>query len=188
MDVADYFTVEIDLAQSRRHAEAARDLLLALRARYDLSGWEYTRSVRIAPLERSHSHPVLTLNTRHLASDPDGRDTFLSVYLHEQIHWALSIHRKEETARAIGSFKAAYPGFHSGPPETADNEQSTYLHLAVNWLEIMAAGEIFGRERAEAVARRSHVYSRIYKTAIDDHHRIEMILTEEGVLPLPTAK
>lgn len=186
--MADDFAVEIDLSQAGRNAEAARDLLLALRARYDLSGWEYTRSVRIAPLERSHSHPVLTLNTRHLAADPGSEDAFLSVYLHEQIHWALSVHRKDEMARAISSFKAAYPGFHCGAPETADNEQSTYRHLAVNWLEIVATSEFVGRQRAEAAARRSPAYSRIYQTVIDDRDRIEMILTAAGVFPLPSSR
>lgn len=178
--------VEIDLSQVRGHAEAARNLLLDLRARYDLSRWEYTRIIRIAPYERSQSHPVLTLNLRHLVAGGRDEDAFLSEYLHEQVHWALVIHREDETARAIDRFRAAYPELHSGRPETADNEGSTYLHLAVNWLEISATAEFLGRERAEAVASGSRIYSRIYRTVIDDHDEIETIMTEAGLLPLPS--
>lgn len=186
--MVDDFTVEIDLAQAQRNAEAARNLLLVLRARYDLSGWEYTRAVRIAPMERPHSHPVLTLSTRHLTAGPGGEDSFLSVYLHEQIHWALYVRCKEETVRAMDEFRKHYPDLHTDGPETARNEKSTYLHLAVNWLEIAATAEFIGRERAEAVARRSYVYSRIYRVVIDENDGIERILTESGVLPLPSAR
>ena len=89
------FNVEIDLETAQRDAEAARDLLRGLRERYDLSDWEYTHTVRIAPLEVPHSHPVLTLN----AMDVRDEDAFLSTYLHEQIHWGLDLHREDETAR-----------------------------------------------------------------------------------------
>jgi hypothetical protein len=54
--------VVLDLDSLRRNAERTRDGLLDLRRRFDLSRFEYTRRVRIAPLEIPHSHPTLTLN------------------------------------------------------------------------------------------------------------------------------
>ena len=179
----DEFRVDIDLETAQRSATEARDRLLELRERYDLSRWEYARTVRIAPTERAHSHPVLTLNGFHNADE----DAFLSTYLHEQIHWGLDLHREEETERAIEKLRDAYPDAHRGLPETGDDEYTTYLHLVVNWLEIFAAAEFIGRERAVAVARRSHVYSWIYRTTMDDWETIETVLREVGVLPLPPA-
>ena len=147
------------------------------------TGWEYTRTVRVAPLERAHSHPVLTLNACHIGDE----DAFLSTYLHEQIHWGLDLHRKDETACAIAQLRATYPDAHRGLPETGDDEHTTYLHLVVNWLEGFATAEFIGRERAEAVARRASFYTWIYRTTIDDCETIEGVLREVGILPLPPA-
>ena len=175
--------VEMDLGTARRDAEAARQLLRALGERHDLSQWEYTRRVRIAPLELPHSHPVLTLNARDVRDE----DTFLSTYLHEQIHWGLDLHREDETARAIARLRDIYPGAHRGLPETGADEYTTYLHFVVNWLEIFAAAGYIGRERAVAAARRAPVHTRIYRAAIEDGETIEATLREVGILPLPPA-
>ena len=177
------FNVDTDLETAQRQAEAARDLLRGLREQYDLSGWEFTRTVRIAPLEVPHSHPVLTLNPLHIADE----DAFLSTYLHEQIHWGLDLHREDETARAITRLRASYPDAHRGLPETGGDEHTTYLHFVVNWLEIFATAEFIGLERAEAAARRAPIYTRIYRTVIDDYETIVAILREVGVQPLPPA-
>ena len=64
---------------------------------------------------------------------------------------------------------------------------TTYLHHVVNWLEVFATTGFIGRERAEAVARRARVYTRIYRTAIDDCEKIETMLREVTILPLPPA-
>ena len=51
----------------------------------------------------------------------------------------------------------------------------------------LATAEFIGLERAEAAARRAPVYTRIYRTVIDDYETIEAILREVGVQPLPPA-
>ena len=180
--------IEIDLSEAQRGAEAARDLLLDLRRRYDLSKWEYTDRIRIAPFERPHSHPVLTLNSRYVLQAEPNEDAFLCCYLHEQIHWGLSLHRMNEVAIAVERFGKAYPDAHTGPPETAADRYSTYLHLAVNWLEIEAAAGFIGRPRAESVARASAHYKWIYARAMDDSRQIEDILRSTNILPLPPAE
>ena len=112
---------------------------------------------------------------------------FLSTYLHEQVHWGLDLHREDEAAHAIARLRAIYPDAHRSLPETGDDEHTTYLHLVVNWLEIFAMAEFIGRERAEAVARRAPVYTRIYRTVIDDYETINAMLRDVGVQPLPLA-
>ena len=179
----DDFDVVIDLETARRGAEAARQLLHALRERHDLSQWEYTRKVRIAPLETPHSHPVLTLDTKDIQDE----DAFLSTYLHEQIHWGLDLYRQDETARAIARLRGNYPDAHRGPPETGGDEYTTYLHFVVNWQEIFATAGFIGRERAEAAARRAPVYTSIYRTVIEDCETIGAMLRKVGILPLPPA-
>jgi len=85
--------ITLDLETVRRSAERVRDMLTGLRRRFDLSGFEYSTRVRIAPLEIPHSHPVITLNT--FASDELG---VLSTYLHEQMHWYVTWYGHTHTA------------------------------------------------------------------------------------------
>jgi hypothetical protein len=51
------FTIEIDLVAVRKAAEDVRDRLTQIRRQLDLTTYEYTRRVRIAPTEIPHSHP-----------------------------------------------------------------------------------------------------------------------------------
>ncbi len=177
---------EVDFDSAEPAAVAAAKLLHELRARHDLSKWEYTKKIRIVPDEIPHSHPVLTLNCSRALDPSHDEDAFLSVYLHEQIHWGLG-RREAENSRTIDELAILYPEFHVGLPETAGDWFSTYLHLVVNWLEIEAAAEFIGRERAEAEARKAPVYSKIYQTVLADHDSIEALLLTTGVLPLPPA-
>ena len=85
-------TVTTDLTEARARAERAADLLRALRARHDLSRYEFARTVRIAPLEVSPDDRTLTLGT----SFNGDRDGFLSMYLNRQIRWYLAMHRASE--------------------------------------------------------------------------------------------
>ena len=177
------FLIEIDLELGQQRADAARRLLVNLRDQHDLTSWEYTPKVRIAPFEVPHSHPVLTLNARLVEDE----DAFLATYLHEQIHWALALHREEETDLAVERLKVLYPDAHTAFPETTQNEYSTYLHLVVNYLELMVISEIIGRERAESQTQRRRVYTWIYRVVLDDWDDIETVLKATEVLPLPRA-
>ncbi|MCR9212184.1 MAG: hypothetical protein NXI13_00590 [Proteobacteria bacterium] len=64
-------------------------MLFKLHDRYDLSRWEYTKKVRIAPYEIPHSHPILTLNSQYAIGPGADEDLILATYIHEQLHWAL---------------------------------------------------------------------------------------------------
>ena len=75
--------ISIDLGTAKDNAERAVEMLVGLRRKYDLRRWEYTRQIRIAPLEIPHSHPVLTLNGFHAAPGFENEDKFLQNYLHE---------------------------------------------------------------------------------------------------------
>ncbi len=177
------FSIEIDLELGQQRADAARRLLVNLRDQHDLTSWEYTSKVRIAPFEVPHSHPLLTLNARLVGDE----DAFLATYLHEQIHWALSLHREKETELAIERLRALYPEVPSAFPEAARNEYSTYLHMVVNWLELMAVSEFIGRERAESQTQRRRIYTWIYRTVLEDWDNIETVLKATEVLPPPRA-
>jgi hypothetical protein len=80
--------LEIELAQSDdKEAQFAARVLQDLATQYDLRPFLFTHLVRLdRTLGRGGmSHPVLSLGVMY-ANDPD---RFLSVFLHEQMHWFL---------------------------------------------------------------------------------------------------
>lgn len=61
--------IEISLAHGNAAEVETRAQLQRLLKPYDLSGWAWTRKVVIEDGAVPHSHPVLTLNTRHINDD-----------------------------------------------------------------------------------------------------------------------
>src|SRR5262245_52213072 len=75
--------IEISLKNGSRAEIKTRDQLQRLLRTYDLSKWIFTKSILIDEKAIPHSHPVLTIHTRHLKDD----ELLLSTFVHEQLHW-----------------------------------------------------------------------------------------------------
>ena len=135
-----------------QHGDAAeaqtRDQLLRLLKTYDVERWIFTRSLVIdsTPGVIPHSHPVLTLNTRHRKDD----DLLLSTFVHENLHHFLTQHA-DQTDAAKRELRKIFPKVPVGYPDGADSEDSGYLHLIVNYLEYQADKELLGELRAFTV-------------------------------------
>src|SRR5688572_7778003 len=80
--------IQIELKKGSPEEVRTRDQLQRLLREHDLERWLFTRKVMIdgSPNLIPHSHPVLTLSTRHLKDD----DLLLSTFVHEQLHWFLT--------------------------------------------------------------------------------------------------
>lgn len=160
------------------HATGAQ--LLALLGRYDLSRWRFTSTVHIERGVIPHSHPILTLNTRHL--DDDG--LLLSTYLHEQLHWFLE-GRLEGAMRAIEALRQRYPQPPVGYPAGAEDEFSSYAHYIVCYLEWRALLAVVGGNEAQRIFTfwRGDHYRDIYAAVMDDTEAIGAIVTSCVGLP-----
>jgi len=177
--------IEVDLDAVRKAGDRVRTCLLRLRREFDLTPFEYTRRVRIAPLEIPHSHPVLTLNTR-----TEDDHALLCTYVHEQMHWylwRLGSPSLDPISPFYGELKERYPDAPMGFPEGANDEYSTYLHLVVNWLEVEAASTLLGRDRATAIALATPVYRWIYRQVIADWDSLGKLYLEHNILPIRPA-
>lgn len=151
-----------------------------LAAQHDLDKWLQTRTIRIAAGEIPHSHPILTLHTRHLGEP----NLLLSTLVHEQMHWLLS-NRAAPAAAAIKELRALYPVLPVGYPEGADSEQANWEHLIVIYLEMMACRELLGTETAAKVMAfwSNDHYTALVKTVLRDEARIGAIVRKTGLLP-----
>jgi hypothetical protein len=171
-------TVEIKLRNGTDSERQTKTQLERLLNSYDLSKYTFTREVVIDEHSIPHSHPVLTLHTRHLHSD----DQLLSTYIHEQLHWYLAAHDKQ-TRAAEAELRKLYPEVPVGYPDGAQDEESTYLHLIDCYLEMQADRRLMGRQRAADVMKfwSGDHYRWVYKTVVQDEMRIAEVVKREDL-------
>ncbi len=173
------FDLEIRLAHDSEAERQTRDQLLRLVAERDVARWLYTREIVIDETEIPHSHPVLTLHTRHLGDDA----MLLSTFIHEQFHWL-------EDGETLSAFRAAMRDFGELYPDAPGREgggardvESTYRHLIVCDLEVQGLSHLLGEERARAVLASITHYEWIYERVLHDP-RVREINERHGfVLP-----
>lgn len=183
----DGFRIDVDLEHAQREAERIERLLTALRRRHDLSRHEYTRIIRIVPGSETYAHPILTIGHRFAGSE----DLLLSTYLHEQMHWylwQLGTPEVDPVAPFFDELVRRYPQAPIALPDGAHGYEATYLHLVVNWLEIAAASEYIGRERAVAVAEAATSYRWIYRTVLKDWDLLGELYERHGLVPIRSAQ
>jgi len=117
--------LDISLKNGSQAEIHTREQLQRLLKTYDLSKWIFTKSILIDEKSVPHSHPVLTLHTRHLKDD----DLLLSAFVHEQLHWFL-VQKDKETTEAIKELRVVFPKVPVGFPVGSEDEESTYLHYS----------------------------------------------------------
>ena len=163
----------IRTAHESEAERATKAQLEAMMKQYNLEPWTFTREILVDEQAIPHSHPVLTLHTRHLKQD----DLLLSTYLHEQLHWFLSRH-EGETKNAEDALVMLYPKVPVGFPEGGEDRESTYLHLLVCWLEQQADEALVGQQRTERVMQfwsRDH-YRWVYETVLKDGAKVGSVV------------
>ena len=170
--------VTVQLAHNSAREQQAKAQLERLLGQYDVSKYIFTNTVIIEDRAIPHSHPVLTLNTRHLDDD----DAALSTFVHEQIHWFLEA-RPQQTEAAEKELKNWYPNPPVGPPDGARDLESDYLHLIVCELEREADLKLLGPERTQAVMSfwAGDHYKWVYKTVMTDHEKIRALIQKHNL-------
>jgi hypothetical protein len=175
--------LEVALKHDDQREQQTRQQLLRLLSAYDLSNWIFTRKVMIESGFQviPHSHPVLTLSTRHLKDD----DLLLSTFVHEQLHWYLGV-KPKETEEAYKELKSVFPKVPVGFPEGGNDEESTYKHIIVCFLEYQAVKGILGELRAKQVMEfwATDHYTWIYKTVLDREREIGALMRKHKLVPV----
>jgi hypothetical protein len=178
--LSDDRAIKITLKRGTKREKATRDQLLDLLRRFDLSRWLFTYDVVIEERSIPHSHPILTLNTRHLDDDR----LLLSTFVHEQLHWFLT-RRRKATTDAMHALEALFPKMPVHKPEGAGDQQSSLLHVVVNHLEFSAMRELLGEREALEVIEiwAGNHYTGIYRLVLDQDACIADVVTEHGLRP-----
>jgi acyl-CoA thioesterase I len=168
--------ISIELKHNSDREQLTEEQLQRLLKTYDLHKYTFTHAVMIDERSIPHSHPVLTLHTRHLNSD----DELLSTYVHEQIHWYLE-ECLQQTRDAEDDLRKIYPKVPVGYPDGSDDEEGTYLHLITCYLEMQADRDLMGRERTSAVMKfwAGDHYRWVYKTVMQEESTIRGVVEKE---------
>ena len=154
--------LEITFEHNSDAERAAADQLRKTLQKYDVARWVYTKRIHIDERAIPHSHPVLTLHTRHNG----GENGLLATFLHEQFHW---LEEGNADFRAtMDAFAKLYPDAPSRGPEGARDLTSTYRHLLVCDLELQAMTLLVGAERARATLAANRHYTWIYDRVLND--------------------
>ena len=174
--------IEITLKTSSPRELQTKEQLQRLLKTYDLSKWVFTRSILIDEKAIPHSHPALTLHTRHLKDD----DLLLSTFVHEQMHWFLSQHEKE-TKEALKEIQTLFAK--EAPVEAIDKgeDEYAYIHILVNYLEYRADKELLGELRAKQLIEfwTTDHYEWMYKTVLARGRDIGAIMFKYKLVPPP---
>ncbi|MGF1476374.1 MAG: alpha/beta hydrolase family protein [Geminicoccaceae bacterium] len=167
--------IRLDESERTRRAEV---LLRGLLRDYELAPFLFTRRVQIGHGLIPRSHPVLTLNTRHI----DQPDRFLSLFLHEQMHWFVA-ERPDRLEQAMAALRALWPELPNDPQQAASSPASTNLHLGINWLEWRALASLVGEDRARQVIATQDIYPWIYDQVLSRSDEIASVMAAAGLTP-----
>jgi hypothetical protein len=178
--------VQISLGNSTAAEKQIKENLERLLKTYDVAKWIATPSIVIDEKTAiPHSHPVLTINTRHLKDD----ELLLATFIHEQMHWFVSRDEKKLDA-AVAEFRKMFPAAPAGPPEGANDQASTYLHIGVCYLEYRALRELLGELKAKQVMEfwSTDHYKWVYRTVLEKPREIGTIMFKYDLVPMEEKK
>jgi hypothetical protein len=172
--------IEITEVNPNRMTAVTKQNLFHLAKVYDLKPFLYTKKVQVQSYVIPHSHPTLTINTRN----HDKPHRLLATWLHEEFHW-WAIQKQHDTDKAISEFKTLFPKLPAGG---SHNDQSTYLHLIVCYLEyrslIHYLGATDAKELITDMIKTDKLYPWIY-TQVLTNPEIGKVVRKNKLLPAP---
>lgn len=175
--------LSVELINHDHHEERTKDQLLGLMENHDLTPLIFTSKVRIqsgfGTLPRSH--PVLTLNTRHLNDD----ELLLSTFIHEQLHWYMADHPLKQ--EVYNKLESMYPDIPFLFPQGSGGEVDTRYHILICHMEYELLKRYIGELKAYQTIsfwKQDH-YHWIYETVLRDADKIKALTKTYGLtIPL----
>jgi len=125
--------------------------LRALLRTHEVEPWILTKKILIDKKQIPHSHPILTIHTRHIGEELE----LLSTFVHEQLHWLEDEPWLPAFQAAMAEYEKLFPTVPSSADGGARDNQSTYRHLLICDMELQAMTTLVGR-RHERFSRKPH--------------------------------
>ncbi len=169
--------IRIELITDNPRSRLTRLRLEALLAQYDLSPFLFTCHIRIESGVIPHSHPVLTMNARHV----ENPERLLMTFVHEQLHWFVESLDPQKTGKAIAEIATLFPEVPEHQAGGGTDEGSTYLHLLIGVYEIESLRSLLGVSRASELYSTIDVYPWVYRTVMDHEASLKAIVAKHAL-------
>jgi len=163
-----WIALENNTSAEERMASEVRQLA----RKHYLAPWTITPRILIDENSIPHSHPVLTIHTRHIGEPVN----LLATLLHEQFHWFVDDHRPTELKKTMAEMEELYPEVPPRSEGGARNKESTYGHLVVCDLELQALTALVGSDLARKTLSEATHYEWIYEKVLSDPRIREIVL------------
>ncbi len=156
------------------------ELLKKLTKQYDLSKYLFTKKIVIDTDVIPHSHPELTLNTRHNLDE----DLLLSTFIHEQLHWFVMSKEKTTRDSVLHQLQRIFPDPRLKYPFGSEDAYNTYMHIVICYLEIITMRKLVGELKAYQVLQflMNDHYTWVYQHIHNRGFSIFRILKANGLL------
>ena len=138
---------------------------------YELSKYVRCREVIIEQGASGKAFPLIRLSAWKTGRE----DGLLAQFIHEQLHW-IEEDKEKQMVQAMEELKNIFPRAPIDKPEGGGSERSTYCHLIVCRLELLALKEILGEKRALDILSGNTNYTWIRKIVIDHGSEVDRII------------
>lgn len=168
----DSHVVWIGLANGlEAEAIMAAELRTLLRT-HQVEPWILTKKILIDKNQIPHSHPILTIHTRHIGEELE----LLSTFVHEQLHWLEDEPWLRDFQAAMAEYETLFPAVPSSADGGSRDNQSTYRHLLICDMELQAMTTLVGRTAARETLSQTTHYEWIYDKVLNDPRVREVAL------------
>ena len=139
----------------------------------------YTTKIRVKSGVIPHSHPVLTLNTKHIDSQ-NPEVVYLSLLVHEQLHWFAV---KNQTKEDFDYLYKKYNDFYK-KQKIFKNKISFLEHIIVIWNEINIMKKILSKKDFDWLYSQYDklIYKEFNKWVINNFNKIQKDLKKLNLI------
>ncbi len=178
------YETTIDMEEANARAAETQEVLRALRTKYDLARFEFTQTVRIAPLEQPHSHPVLTIGPSHNRNE----EMFIGNYVNQQAKRYLLDHRALQVDQALEKLAVLYPRRPSPKQGWSEDRADMHLNLISCRIELDVLIDLFGGSIARKRVETAGLRRWCYREAWFRKAKLIEMLDDLGITPMPDAR
>ncbi len=165
--------VEITLKNNNERERITKSMLEDLLEKYPLEKYIRCKKITIELDGRGYAFPVITLS----AWTSGKKYNLLAQFLHEQYHW-IEKEQAKSFLNALEQIKLLFKEVPIERPEGGGSELSTYIHLIICRLELVALIELLGKEKAIEIVLKNTNYTWIRKSVVHQGELIDEIITK----------
>lgn len=162
--------ISIKLQKNNNKEKQTKADLESLLVKYDLEKYILCSEIIIEQGATGKAFPSI-----RLSAWMDNEEGLLAQFIHEQLHW-IEKGNEEQMQNAINEIKSMFPDAPVDRPEGGGSERSTYVHLIICRLELLALGDILGEEKAKNIVSSNNNYTWIREKVISKGDDIDNVI------------